>query len=811
MKRPAWLFVGLWLTFLALCSGVVLRTHFTADLSAFLPRAPTAEQQVLVDQLREGVASRLLLVGIEGSNAVRRAELSRSLAQGLRQAADFVSVANGEALGLEKDRAILFNNRYLLSPAVRPERFEAGGLRGAIGESIDWLTSPAGLMMKSLLPRDPTGEMIALLGKLNGGTQAAMAHGAWTSRDGQRAILLLQTLAPGSDIDAQEAALTLIRLTFAQVSSKLGVSDCTLSISGPGAFAVASRATIRHEVSRLALISAGIIITLLLLIYRSFTALGLGLLPVLSGALAGIAAVSLGFGEVHGITLGFGTTLIGEAVDYAIYLFIQSEKYDKSGPSTATDGTQRPPANWASAFWPTIRLGVLTSLCGFASLLFSGFPGLAQLGLYSIAGLAVAAGVTRFVLPHLLPIDFRLRNVTPLGERLAGFLRRLPDLRGLLAGLALSAVAILLVHQEPLWNRELSALSPISAADLALDARLRNDLGAPDAGYVVVVKDATLEATLQTAEQVGERLQGLVDAGLIGGFESPARYLPSQATQRARQSALPDRSQLTQNLHTALADLPIQAARLNGFVDDVESARQQALLDLDSLRGSSLGLAVNSLLFHPERTEERAAGWSAMLPLRLAGNDANAVALQPQALRDALTDGKSPNVLLVDTKGETDLLYSTYLSEATRLSLLGLGAIVLLLALTLRSPTRVLRVLLPLALSVLIVLAGLALAGQRMTILHLVGLLLIVAVGSNYALFFDQGRAGGGPTPRTLASLLFANLTTVAGFGILAFSSVPVLQAIGSTVGPGAILALLFSAILAERREHRLPSAAAKS
>jgi predicted exporter len=133
---------------------------------------------------------------------------------------------------------------------------------------------------------------------------------------------------------------------------------------------------------------------------------------------------------------------------------------------------------------------------------------------------------------------------------------------------------------------------------------------------------------------------------------------------------------------------------------------------------------------------------------------------------------------------------------------------VLLLAFALRSPLRVLRVLLPLALAVLIVMAGLALAGQKMTILHLVGLLLIVAVGSNYALFFDRGHDRSGPSPRTLASLLFANLTTVAGFGILAFSTVPVLQAIGSTVGPGAILALLFSAMLAEQS---LPATATES
>ena len=76
--------------------------------------------------------------------------------------------------------------------------------------------------------------------------------------------------------------------------------------------------------TRLSTIGVVGIVGLLFVVYRSLLALGLGLLPVVSGALAGIAAVSLGFGVVHGLTLGFGTTLIGEAVDYSIYLLVQS-------------------------------------------------------------------------------------------------------------------------------------------------------------------------------------------------------------------------------------------------------------------------------------------------------------------------------------------------------------------------------------------------------------------------------------------------------------------------------------------------------
>lgn len=154
-------------------------------------------------------------------------------------------------------------------------------------------------------------------------------------------------------------------------------------------------------------------------------------------------------------------------------------------------------------------------------------------------------------------------------------------------------------------------------------------------------------------------------------------------------------------------------------------------------------------------------------------------------------------------KAEFDKLYNDYLHEAMLLSLAGVLAIVALLASTLRAPGRLAAVLLPLLLAVVMVVAGLHLLGERLHLLHLVGMLLIVAVGSNYALFFDRARCREQLEPETLASMLVANLTTAIGFGTLALSNVPVLHAVGVTVGPGAILALLLSAIFVPRPAMR--------
>ena len=156
--------------------------------------------------------------------------------------------------------------------------------------------------------------------------------------------------------------------------------------------------------------------------------------------------------------------------------------------------------------------------------------------------------------------------------------------------------------------------------------------------------------------------------------------------------------------------------------------------------------------------------------------------------------------IFIDLKGEFDTLYGEYIDEAIVLSLLGFLAIVVALGCVLRSPRRLLGVMLPLVMAVMVVVAGLHISGVRLHLLHLVGVLLTVAVGSNYALFFDRISLGETLDDETLLSIGVASATTAIGFGVLAFSSVPVLQAIGVTVGPGAVLALVLSAAFAARK-----------
>lgn len=773
LRVRRWWVLAAWAAVMAACVLVVAGSRFSTDMSAFLPKDPDARQRLLVDQLREGALSRMVLMGITGGTATERADASRALAARLRGGGELAGVINGDEASRERDQALLLRWRYLLSPGVTPERFSAPGLHEAIAHTVAELSGSAGMLLSALLPRDPTGELLAALDAIAGDAAPASSEGAWASADGQRALLIALTAAAGTDTDAQERTLAAIRTAFAEASPG---GRLQLQLSGAPVFSVHARSTIRSEVERLSLIGSLSVFALLFAVYRSVRNVLIGLLPVASGILLAIAAVALGFDTVHAVTIGFGTTLLGEAIDYSIYYLVQAQDAEA----------------WRRSYWPTIRLGVATSVCGFAALLFSSFPGLAQLGAYSVAGLLTAAAVTRLVLPALPTAPVPMARLHRLGvamDRLARLARRL---RWVAAALTLAALGLVLTGHARLWAEGLSGLNPAPLDMQRLDTELRRDAGAPDLQHMLVVSAPTQDAALQAAEALEQRLQPLLARGLLADIDSPARFLPSAATQQARRAALPDADTLRARLTTALQGLPLRAERLAPFVEDVVRARAEPPLTAAALAGSSFAFAVQTLVL------PRADGWSVLMPLRLPGDANAAAAAAAQAALAPLLQAELPGAeaFYLDLTEQSNRMFGRYLQQAMLLALAGAAGVVLLLALSLRRPALVLRVLLPLAGAVLLVMAAHVLLGVRLTLLHLVGLLLIVAVGSNYALFFNRGvDAGAAPGARepALASLAMANVSTMIGFGVLGFSQVPVLHAIGATVGPGALLALLLA------------------
>jgi predicted exporter len=760
------------LLLLAVLSRIEVRT----DMLAFLPAGETPASRLVLREARESSATGLILIGIEGAPVAELARISRSVAEGLTRSGLFAVVAGGQAVISEQDEAMLFAHRYLLSPATSAVAFTVPALHADLQRVLGQLRSSAApLAVRYGLP-DPPGAFLAAMGSWIGSSHVRTIDGAWFAADRDRALLLARTHAGGMDVPGQEAASAAIEQAF----SAAHPGGARLLEAGPAVFARDAAHAMRSDVHRIAIVSSLLVILLLWWRFRSPLVIAAIAVPVVSSIAVAALAVQLLFGTVHGVALGFGITMLGVSVDYPVLMI----GHRKSGEAAAATRAR---------IGPAFILAVITATLGLTAMVFSGFPGLSQLGVFSAVGLATAAIVTWFVLPRLVVAA----NLAPVAAGSAAWLGRVEAFRrwrllGLLpvvlAGVWLTA------RGGPVWEDDLENLSPVPAASRALDAALRADLGAPDISQLVVVQGADAQAVLRRQEALIPLLDHLKADGLIAGAELAARLLPSAATQEARRAALPDPDVLSARLDAARAGLPFRPEAFDPFVASVRASQSMAPLVPADLSGTPFGARLAPLLF------ARDGAWQGPIALQGVRNPARlAAALAAGGVATDAAEARD-TAIYVDMRAELGHILSSYTARAWRW--LGWSGMLVLAALVLglRDPARVLRVIGPVAAAMLVTVAILTLLGARLSLIHLVALQLVAGVGLDYALFFARRQLDAEERARTLRTLVTCNAMTLLTFGMLAACQTPLLRDIGMTVACGAVSAMGFAFLFAGER-----------
>jgi predicted exporter len=774
MTGRSWITLLIWCIALGLGAWfVATRVHVESDLSRLLPEGVSPTERLLLTELRTGAAGRLILMALEGQDADRLAGASKQLAAWMRDNDAFQYVANGEQAWTQEEQDRLFQYRYLLSPGVQPSTFSQHHLRDDLEQRLRDLASPLSPMIKALIPADPTGELMTILQTWMTWTVPARHQGVWFSPDLRRALLVAETKAAGFDTESQERTQGRIRDAFLRVTATpAGAPPVQLVMTGPGVIAVEMQQIVQSDLGWLSVWATVLVMTFLFVSYGSFSVLALSFVPITSAIVTGIIAVDLAFGFIHGITLAFGVTLLGVVDDYPIHLFSHLTRESRA-PAVMKE------------IWPTMRLGVVATAIGFSALLLSGFPGLSQLGLFAIVGLFTAAGVTRWVLPHIVPAGFHARRD---GLHVARWVDALTKARLVVPLCVVLAISSFIWSDAPWWEEDIANLSPVPAEIQVRDQALRNELGAPDVMDLIVVEGSSQEEVLQRSEGLALALDPFVAKGKLGGYDLAARYLPSRRTQQMRQAMLPDRTALERNLTLAMHGLSFKPGLFRPFLDAVEKAKTQEPIDSRAFRGTALGLKLDSLLFMRE------GRWVAVAPLRGVPDS--------QALRERLPAWREQQVTYLNLKEASNRMVGTYRDETLRLWGWGALSIGLVLLVGLRAPLTVLRVTLPIGSALVVVAALLHALGERFSLFHVASFLLVIGLGLDYALFFNRRHGTPAERGRTVYGLVVCSTTTILVFGVLAFSKIPVLRAIGMTAALGSLASLLFAAFLAEDDLH---------
>ena len=735
--------------------AVLSRINVRTDMAEFLPRGGTDAARLVLDEAREGSAAGLILAGIEGAPAPELARISRTMAQALPQTGLFALVAGGQAA--LPDGEALFARRYLLAPAD----FSAEALRAGLEELLRQLRSSAAPLVVQFGLPDPPGAFAIAMRAWARDSRVRNVEGAWFAPGRDRALLLARTRAGGLDVPGQEAAIAAVTAAFRAAQP----GPAKLLIAGPGVFARDAARAIKGDVERIAILSTALVALLLWWRFRSPLVIAAIATPVVLSVAAAAASVQLGFGAVHGVALGFGATMLGVSVDYPVLMIGHRKQHE---PARAT----------RKRIGRAFALAVITATVGLASMVFSGFPGLAELGVFSAVGLAVCALATWTLLPRLI-VAANLAPVSAGDPAWLPWLERLRQRRAWGVAPVLLAAAYLASIGGPHWEGDLANLSPVPAASRALDQELRTELGAPDAGHILLVRGPDAETVLRRQEALLPVLDQLQAERVLDGADLAARLLPSAAVQAARARGLPERQVLAGRLAEASAGLPFRPEALLPFQDAVEASRSLAPLRPADLAGTVLTARLDPLLVL------RGGEWRGAVVLRGVH--------EPARLAAAVA---GLGVLYIDMRAELGGVLAGYTARAWRW--LGLsGALVLVvLGVGLRD-WRVIPVLGSVLAAMLVTAALLTAFGSRLSLIHLVALQLVAGVGLDYALFFARRQLDTEERARTLRTLVTCNAMTLLTFGLLAACDTPLLRDIGVTVAIGAVLAMGFAFLFA--------------
>ncbi len=748
---------------LLLCAAI-WQVDIKTDISAFFMAGDSPQATLLASNMQTGELSRRYLLSIGQSEP---AEKPLEFAEALRsKLAEIEGVGRvwGEGLNEDEIRELISfylpyrHHFYALNPASEvPEAFSESALAARAEAVKQGLLGPETQWMKSILAEDPMFFISSWLRRFSGSAQ----------HEGTYASLVIETVATGLDTASQKPIKNKIEEAFRLINQEHG-NRYTLAMTGVPLFAMAVQEQVAQDVMLVSTISMLAMVLLFLLLFRSFAALTSVLLTLLASATVATLLTSIVFGQIHALTLALGSTLIGICVDYPIHTMVHAAGGNEPAPESA------------KRIWPSLLLGAITTVVGYAALSFTGYPGMQQIALYAASGILTSLLIARFILPYAIE---RHISSMRLAFSCSSWLHFAGKSKLKVPVMIICALLLLFGLSGINWQNDLSRLSPSLEELKENDRQVRSRMQSIEPARFVLLHADTVEEALQVNEAAAIALEKVKADGKLDAYYSVYPWAASQS---------------------------LQQQNLRAFSEQLNSetiARWSAAVDKTGIRSSSLArpvipdIATLSFLDVTKSPARRyiagqhvTTDHEAILTIWLGSHDAEAV-------RGALANISQAQY--VSQKDMINAMNATYSSKAIEALAYGALIILLLLSLRYRSATAALQTLSPAIASVAIVLGCWGISGQPLGMLNLVGMLLAVAICVDYGIFFFENRAHN--MGLTYQAIVVSALTTMVAFSCLGLAENPALQTLAWTIAPGVFLGFFLCPLLIRAKEETLP------
>lgn len=646
----------------------------------------------------------------------------------------------------------------LIDPATRA-RLQNGGEAQAQWILSQLYSAFSGVSGKEL-QNDPLMLMRGSQLSLSQNSQKLRLMDSWlvTKDEAGNYWYLLHGELSGSSFDMQQTHRLVTTLHDLKGQLKTHYPQAQLLSRGTVFYSDYASQQAKRDISTLGVATILGVILLIVAVFRSLRPLLLCLLSIAIGALAGTVATLLLSGELHLMTLVMSMSIIGISADYTLYYLTERMVH----------GDQHSPWQSLVKVRNALLLALLTTVAAYFIMMLAPFPGIRQMAVFAAAGLSASCLTVIFWHPWLcrgLPVR-PVPLKTPMRRWLAAWRDRRLSV-GLPVALTLVAAAGIATLRIDDDIAQLQALpQDILAQEKAITALTGQGV---DQKWFVVHGDS--------AQQTLERLEAF----------TPALARAQQAGELKSWRSLPLNSRAQQARDLAL---------LRQAAPAVIKVLQSAGLTAVSPDLRPMPVDVKTWLASPA-----SEGWR-LLWLTLP-NGESGVLVPVDGVKNSPALGKlaeqHPGVVWVDRKASFNSLFALYRNVLTGLLAVALGVIACGAMLRL-GWRKGLITLVPSLLSLGCGLAALAVTGHAVNLFSLLALVLVLGIGINYTLFFNNPRG----TPLTsMLAISLAMMTTLLTLGMLVFSATQAISSFGIVLVSGIFTAFLLAPLAMPDKKER--------
>jgi 1-acyl-sn-glycerol-3-phosphate acyltransferase len=656
---------------------------------------------------------------------------------------------------------------------------QQSSIDNSVKNNFKTLISPASMVMKQFIMKDPLHFTPIILNKLNTfqiGDNYEIYNSRIFTKDKKNLNIFITSAFSSGETQSNGKLIASLNQTIDSLELQFN-NEINAQYYGAAAVAVGNATRIKKDIKLTVSIALIVLLIFMSLFFRKKSIFLILFLPAIFGGSLSLAILYLIKGNISAISLGIGSVLLGITVDYSLHLFTHHRSVGDVKKVLKDIATP-------------VLMSTLTTASAFLCLLFVSSKALQDLGLFAAISVSVAALFSLIVLPHFLRKKDFEKNIQNKRKSILEKITSYPYEKNkyLILGIIAFTIVSIFFSQKPSFEGDMDKMSYMSKELKEAENNLNKIANVTLKSVYLISTGDNLQKALKNNEKAIPELNRLKQSGIINQYTSISKILISDSLQKER-IKLWNAFWTPEKIDQLKMNLAISGAKYKFTPDAFKSFYQLIEKEIKPIKTEQLG-ELRELFLNEYITEHDDI--TTVVSLLKADE------LNKPIIYEAFSE--EDNLVVFDKKYMTDNLVRVLKNDFNLLVKLSLVIVFLILLLSFGRIEIALLTFIPMSISWIWTLGIMGIFGIKFTIFNIIISTFIFGLGIDYSIFIMRGmqqeyKYGIKNLNSYKTSILLSAITTITGIGVLIFAKHPALKSMAllSIIGIFSVIIISYT------------------